>query len=164
MLAGQSLNKKNHSETQMNFWKKSLFYQTLFILILCLYACTLKSPGGPTIQRLRIRLASEVPSIDHTLTGDATSRDIITTLHEGLLRLDEKNKAVNGLAESWTTSRDQKNILTNSDLILNGVMEKILSLKILLMPLKELLSRKMLLSQLTFYFRFKMLLPFLKEN
>jgi oligopeptide transport system substrate-binding protein len=108
MLAGQSLNKKNHSETQMNFWKKSLFYQTLFILILCLYACTPKSPGGPTIQRLRIRLASEVPSIDHTLTGDATSRDIITTLHEGLLRLDEKNKAVNGLAESWTTSRDQK--------------------------------------------------------
>ena len=92
----------------MSSWIKSLFHQTLFFLILSLFACTPKAPVGPTIQRLRIRLASEVPFIDHTLTGDATSRDIITTLHEGLLRLDEKNQAEKALAESWSISPDQK--------------------------------------------------------
>ena len=92
----------------MNSWIKPLFHQTLFFSILSLCACTPKTPEGPAIQRLKIRLASEVPSIDHTLTGDATSRDIITTLHEGLLRLDEKNQVVKGLAESWTISPDQK--------------------------------------------------------
>jgi oligopeptide transport system substrate-binding protein len=80
----------------------------ILFLVFLLSCCSPKNPESPNLKRLRIRLASEVPSIDHTLVGDATSRDIIVTLHEGLLRLDEKNQIVTALAESWTISSDQK--------------------------------------------------------
>ena len=84
------------------------FRNITLLFVLLLSYCSPQISTGPNLKRLRIRLASEVPSIDHTLVGDATSRDIIVTLHEGLLRLDEKNQIVSALAESWTISSDQK--------------------------------------------------------
>lgn len=84
------------------------FKKIFFFILLLLSSCSPKNPEAPSLKRLRIRLASEVPSIDHTLVGDATSRDIIVTLHEGLLRLDEKDQIVTALAESWTLSSDKK--------------------------------------------------------
>lgn len=95
----------------MNNWRQLFYYKTLFCFILFIFtvcSCTPKTPNEPTLKRLRIRLASEIPSLDHTLTGDVPSRDIICTLHEGLLRLDENNQVVKGLAESWSLSEDHK--------------------------------------------------------
>lgn len=77
-----------------------------YLFLILIGACTFKK--GPSIKRLRIRFAAEVPTIDPALSTDTTSGNIIETMNDALIYMDQSNRLVPALAESWTVSADHK--------------------------------------------------------
>lgn len=71
-------------------------------------SCTQKSSTISNQSVLRMRLEAEPPTIDWTTATDALSRDVIVTLHEGLVRMDKEGKIVPNFAESWKISSNGK--------------------------------------------------------
>ena len=61
------------------------------------------SAGGGVITH---NLASEPKTIDPALNTAADGHQIISTVFEGLCRLDEHEQAIPGMAESWEISED----------------------------------------------------------
>lgn len=53
-----------------------------------------------------VNLASEPPQMTSFLTTDSTSGNVMRHCIEGLTKLDENDKPIEGMAESWTTSDD----------------------------------------------------------
>lgn len=51
-------------------------------------------------------LASEPPQLNTTLLTDTVSMTVIRHVMEGLVRLDQNNKPIPGMAETWTISPD----------------------------------------------------------
>ena len=80
----------------------------LALLFLCSISCTQKSSSKSSQNILRMRLEAEPPSIDWTTATDGLSRDVIVTLHEGLVRMDKEGKIVPNFAESWKVSSNGK--------------------------------------------------------
>jgi len=60
----------------------------------------------PVEQALTLNLSDDIPSLDMSKSTDGTSFTVAGQVNEGLLRLDEKGKAVPGVAQSWETSKD----------------------------------------------------------
>lgn len=76
---------------------------------LTIVSCTKgKDTSSNGNKRLRMRIEAEPPSIDWTTATDNLSRDIMVTMHEGLVRLDKNAEVIPNFAESWTVSKDGK--------------------------------------------------------
>lgn len=60
-------------------------------------------------KSLTLNARTEPPSLDSSLATDSTSFEILRVLMEGLVRLDENDKVVegSGMAESWEISDDE---------------------------------------------------------
>lgn len=55
---------------------------------------------------LRMVDTSDIPSMDQNKATDAVSFQAMINVNEGLVRLDENDQAIPGVAESWTQSED----------------------------------------------------------
>ncbi len=60
-------------------------------------------------QSIKYNINSELLSIDPALNGEGHGATVISNTFEGLLRYDEKNKLVAGVAERWERSSDGLN-------------------------------------------------------
>ena len=63
-------------------------------------------PGTSEPDTVVVNITSEPPEMNSITTTDATAINIMRQVGEGLTALDASNKAVQGVAESWTTSED----------------------------------------------------------
>src|SRR5919201_265899 len=61
-------------------------------------------------QVLNIAWGAEPPSLDPGLATDTTSSNVLLAIMDPLVRLDNDNKAVPSLAESWDVSSDGKTV------------------------------------------------------
>ncbi|MEN8905947.1 MAG: peptide ABC transporter substrate-binding protein [Clostridiales bacterium] len=61
---------------------------------------------GEKNSKVVINLAAEPPELDSTVTTDTTSFTVLRHAMEGLIRLDENNEVIPGVAESWEISED----------------------------------------------------------
>ena len=77
-------------------------------LLLCLImtAGLLTSCGSSDPVVLFFAVEDSAGSFDPQIVSDATASIVVRNCFEGLLRLDENGEAVNGVAESWTVSKD----------------------------------------------------------
>lgn len=57
-------------------------------------------------QVLHINLSSEPPTFDPAQAQDSQSNTVLNMMYEGLVRLDESNKPIPGVAEKWDVSSD----------------------------------------------------------
>ena len=57
---------------------------------------------------LRYALTSEATTLDPATVEDGTTIDLLQCIFEGLVKWDEKNRIVPGMAEKWETSADGK--------------------------------------------------------
>ncbi len=57
---------------------------------------------------LRYALTSEATTLDPALVEDGTTIDLLQCIFEGLVKWDEKNRIVPGMAEKWEVSPDGK--------------------------------------------------------
>ena len=63
-------------------------------------------PGTPDPESVTINITSEPPDMNSVTTTDATAISIMRDVLEGLTSLDQENKPVPGVAESWDISED----------------------------------------------------------
>lgn len=63
-------------------------------------------PGTSEPDTVVVNITSEPPEMNSITTTDATAINLMRHVGEGLTALDASNKAVPGVAESWTTSED----------------------------------------------------------
>ncbi len=63
-------------------------------------------PGTADPDTVVVNISSEPPEMNSITTTDATAINLMRHVLEGLTVLDPQNKAVPGVAESWTTSED----------------------------------------------------------
>lgn len=63
-------------------------------------------PGTPDPESVTINITSEPPDMNSVTTTDATAIAIMRDVLEGLTSLDQENKPVPGVAESWDISED----------------------------------------------------------
>ena len=84
------------------------FLSFSLLLGIIFFSCTKKSSSASKQSVLRMRLEAEPPTVDWTTATDALSRDVIVTLHEGLVRMDKEGKIVPNFAESWKISSNGK--------------------------------------------------------
>jgi oligopeptide transport system substrate-binding protein len=89
-------------------FKSSISLSFFILFCFALVSCTQKSSTASKQSVLRMRLEAEPPTIDWTTATDALSRDVIVTLHEGLVRMDKEGKIVPNFAESWKVSPNGK--------------------------------------------------------
>ncbi|MGE3535489.1 MAG: peptide ABC transporter substrate-binding protein [Parachlamydiales bacterium] len=82
-------------------------------LLLVMSACQNSSSSShrPTKQELRLNIHSEPPTLDLRKATDTTSIAIIKMCFEGLVRLDENNTPVPGVAERFENSDDFKTFM-----------------------------------------------------
>lgn len=92
------------------------------LLILPLAGCTThkgaeSGPNGgpaassenvPSTNALRYALTTEPTDLDPARVEDGTTIDLLQQIYEGLVKWDENNKAVGGIAEKWDVSADGK--------------------------------------------------------
>lgn len=57
-------------------------------------------------KEINVSNSSDIPTLDPSKATDAVSFEAMTNTMEGLLRIDENNKVVPGVAETWETSED----------------------------------------------------------
>lgn len=84
-----------------------------FIIVLCvifnfigLSGCT-KSKDSPENQIIKYNLNNEPLTLDPQVCNDSSSKIIIMNIFEGLVRLDENENIVPGVAYSWEVSEDK---------------------------------------------------------
>lgn len=80
-------------------------------MVLCLvFCCSLAAckddEKAPENQLIYYNLTSEPDNLDPQLADSVSSRTVILNLFEGLARLDEKEQAVPGAAQSWSANSD----------------------------------------------------------
>ena len=68
------------------------------------------STGAAANQVMTIGWGAEPPSLDPGLATDTTSSNVLLNIMDPLVRLDNENKAVPSLAESWDLSPDGKTV------------------------------------------------------
>ena len=89
----------------------------LLVALIVLTGCTPKPAGDqgadagtdtPTTATgsVVVNLGAEPPKLNPILTTDSTSGNVIRHTAEGLVRLDQKDLAIPGVAESWEVSED----------------------------------------------------------
>ena len=68
-----------------------------------MFASTVYAKGVDTDNNaITISLAGEPPTLDSSLSEDASSSFVLGTIHEGLVRTDARGNIEPGIAESWT--------------------------------------------------------------
>ena len=73
-------------------------------------------------QVLNLTETAEIPTMDTTLSTDATSSNIMNNTMEGLYRLGKDDKLVPGVAKSYEKSEDGKNMCLSYVKMRNGLM------------------------------------------
>lgn len=76
------------------------------VLIAALLICTLSACGEEEDISLIMPITSDPLCLDPQIAETSTSKTIITNCYEGLVRLDDRQKIVSGVAESWHVSPD----------------------------------------------------------
>lgn len=123
--------KRHHDSIVHSSSIPSLTRRAIGLLAACgavglLAGCTVTSnPGAPTnpsgtggggslgkvqtnANTLRYALTAEATTLDPALVEDGTTIDLLQGVFEGLVKWDEKNKIVPGMAEKWEVSPDGK--------------------------------------------------------
>lgn len=91
--------------TAMNFSNAFKSIACGFLFTLFVGACTAAKQQNDLV---RMRLATDPPTIDWALAVDATSLEIITPVQEGLLSQDTQSKVEPALADKWTIDASGK--------------------------------------------------------
>lgn len=71
---------------------------------------------------LNLTETAEIPTMDTTLSTDATSSNIMNNTMEGLYRLGKDDKLVPGVAKSYEKSEDGKSMCLSYVKMRNGLM------------------------------------------
>lgn len=87
-------------------WLKSILVSGLAVAMLAGCGPKNTAAGG----EVTVNLGSEPPEMLTFLTTDSTSGNVLRHTVEGLVTLDENNKAVPGAASDWKTSEDGKTV------------------------------------------------------
>ena len=66
---------------------------------------------------ITLNLAQEPPQLDSTKATDQVSGMVLGHVMEGLLRYDENNDLVEGVAESWSVTDTEANFTLKQDLL-----------------------------------------------
>lgn len=90
---------------KMRKWLTGLLSAVLCLTVVAGCSSTEKAAGEVTVN-----LGSEPPNMNPVLTTDATSGDVFRHVYEGLVTLDENDKAQAGVAEDWDVSKDGKTV------------------------------------------------------
>lgn len=71
-----------------------------------LVGCGKSTDGSGTAQEVIYNLGAETKTIDPALNNAVDGFQVISNAFEGLCKLDDNNKAVEGMAKSWEVSED----------------------------------------------------------
>ena len=78
----------------------------IFIIFINLSGCK-KSKDAPENQTIKYNLDNEPRTLDPQVCNDPSSNTVIMNIFEGLIRLDENEKIIPGVAYSWEISDDK---------------------------------------------------------
>ncbi len=88
--------------------KRFLYFSIAALLTTSACQNSSSSSKRPTRQELRLNIHSEPPTLDLRKATDTTSIAILRMCFEGLVRLDENNTPIPGIAERFEQSDDYK--------------------------------------------------------
>ena len=77
-----------------------------FLLCLVMMTGLLASCGSSDPVVLFFAVEESADSFDPQIVSDATASIVVRNCFEGLLRRDENGEVINGVAESWSVSKD----------------------------------------------------------
>lgn len=77
------------------------------IIALLATGCGTQKAAKSGVQEITINLGTEPPQMNSVLTTDNTSMNVLRHVCEGLIKLDQNNKPIPGVAKKWDISSDK---------------------------------------------------------
>lgn len=97
---------------------------SIVLLVVSMSGCG--EPGNAN-KTIRVKLSAEPATLDPQVAQGTDAATVITSLYEGLCRLDDSEKAVPGVASSWEANSDSTEFTFHlrTDAVWNGSVSKL---------------------------------------